>query len=53
MVDSPTKMPKRELISKTKEPYVKTSIFTPSDYIGSIMELCQDKRGTFLNMDYL
>lgn len=53
MVDSPTKMPKRELISKTKEPFVKASIFTPSEYIGSIMELCQDKRGTFINMDYL
>ena len=53
MVDSPTKMPKREVVSKTLEPYVKTSIFTPSDYIGPIMELCQDKRGTFLNMEYL
>ncbi len=53
MVDSPTKMPKREVISKTMEPYVKTSIFTPTDYIGPIMELCQDKRGTFLNMEYL
>ena len=53
MVDSPTKMPKRELISKTLEPYVKTSVFTPSSYIGPIMELCQDKRGTFINMEYL
>ncbi len=53
MVDSPTKMPKRELISKTLEPYVKTSVFTPSDYIGPIMELCQDKRGNFVNMEYL
>ena len=53
MVDSPTKMPKREVISKTLEPYVKASIFTPSEYIGPIMELCQNKRGTFLNMDYL
>ena len=53
MVDSPTKMPKREVISKTLEPYVKTSIFTPRDYIGPIMELCQDKRGTFINMEYL
>ena len=52
-VDSPVKMPKRELISKTLEPYVKTSIFAPSEYIGPIMELCQDKRGTFINMDYL
>ena len=53
IVDSPAKMPKREVVSKTLEPYVKTSIFTPSDYIGPIMELCQDKRGTFVNMDYL
>ena len=53
MVDSPTKMPKRELISKTLEPYVKCSIFTPSEYIGPIMELCQDKRGNFISMEYL
>ena len=53
MVDSPTKMPKRELILKTLEPYVKMSIFSPSDYIGPIMELCQNKRGTFIGMDYL
>ena len=53
MVDSPTKMPRRELILKTLEPYVKMSIFAPSDYIGSIMELCQNKRGTFKNMEYL
>ena len=52
-VDSPTKMPKKESIYKTKEPYVKTNIFTPSSYIGPIMELCQNKRGTFINMDYL
>ena len=53
IVDSPTKMPKREFISKTYEPYVKCSIFTPSSYIGPLMELCQDKRGTFINIDYL
>ena len=53
MVDSPTKMPRREIISKTLEPYVKCSIFTPKEYIGALMELCQDKRGIFLNIDYL
>ena len=53
LVDSPTKMPKRELITKTLEPYVKASIFAPSTYIGPIMELCQDKRGGFINMEYL
>ncbi len=53
LVDSPTKMPKREFISKTYEPFVKCSIFTPSEYIGPLMELCQDKRGTFIGMDYI
>lgn len=53
LVDSPTKMPRRELISKTFEPYVKCSIFSPSEYIGPLMELCQDKRGTFKNIDYI
>ena len=52
-IDSPSKMPRREIISKTLEPYVKCSIFSPSEYIGPIMELCQDKRGTFINMDYI
>ena len=53
IIDSPTKMPDRSLINKTYEPYVKASIFSPKEYIGSIMELCQNKRGTFINMDYL
>ena len=53
MIDCPSKMPKRELINKVLEPYVKCSIFTPSEYIGPIMELCQDKRGNFINMEYL
>ena len=53
MIDCPSKMPRREIISKVLEPYVRCSIFTPSEYIGPIMELCQDKRGTFLNMEYL
>ena len=53
IVDAPTKMPDRSHISKTYEPYVKASVFTPKEYIGPIMELCQNKRGTFINMDYL
>ena len=52
-IDSPAKMPRREVIKDTKEPYVKCAIFTPSEYIGPLMELCQDKRGTFINIDYL
>ena len=53
IVDNPSKMPRREVISKTLEPYVKCSIFTPKEYIGPLMELCQNKRGVFLNIDYL
>ena len=52
-VDSPVKMPKKEAMKSTKEPYVKANIFTPSEYIGPIMELCQNKRGIFVNMDYI
>lgn len=53
MVDNPCKLPDRQLISKIEEPYIKTNIFVPSEYIGSIMELCQEKRGTFTSMDYI
>ncbi len=52
-IDSPTKMPKKEAIKHTLEPFVKASIFTPKEYIGDIMKLCQDKRGSFKNIDYL
>lgn len=52
-IDSPTKMPDRAKIKEVREPYVKTSIYSPSDYIGPIMELCQEKRGVYINMDYL
>jgi len=53
IIDAPNKMPEKVRIACVKEPYIKTSIFTPNDYIGSIMELCQDKRGIFVNMEYL
>ena len=52
-IDSPSKLPDQQKISSIREPYVKTSIFTPSEYIGPIMELCQNKRGNYLNMDYI
>jgi len=52
-VDSPVKMPERQKIKEIKEPYIRTNIFVPSDYIGPIMELCQDKRGTYISMEYL
>ena len=52
-IDSPNKMPDRALISTIKEPYIKTNIFVPSEYVGPIMELCQDKRGNYINMEYI
>ena len=52
-VDSPQKMPDRVNISSISEPYIRTNIFTPSEYIGSIMELCQNKRGNYLNLEYI
>ena len=53
MVDSPNKLPDMGTISEVREPYIKTSIFTPSEYIGPIMELCQDKRGNYVSMEYI
>ncbi len=53
MIDSPVKMPERQKIDKIKEPYIRTNIFVPSTYIGPIMELCQDKRGSYISMEYI
>ena len=52
-IDSPSKMPERVRISKILEPFIKTNIFVPSEYIGSIMKLCQDKRGNYVSMEYI
>jgi GTP-binding protein LepA len=52
-IDNPSKMPDRQKIEEIKEPYIKTNILVPNEYVGSIMELCQEKRGTYINMDYI
>ena len=52
-IDNPSTFPERVKIKKIKEPYIRTNIFVPSSYIGSIMELCQDKRGTYIGMEYI
>ena len=52
-IDNPSEFPERVKIREIKEPYVRTSIFVPSHYVGSIMELCQNKRGTYLSMEYV
>ncbi|ANC77932.1 MULTISPECIES: translation elongation factor 4 [Fictibacillus] len=53
IVDNPANMPEAQKISVVEEPYVKASIMTPNDYVGTIMEICQKKRGIFMTMDYL
>ena len=52
-IDNPSEFPERVKIKTIKEPYVRTSIFVPNDYVGSIMELCQNKRGTYISMEYV
>ena len=53
IVDSPIQMPEKVKILKIEEPYVMTNIFVPSNYIGPIMELCQNKRGNYISMEYI
>ncbi|WP_025948893.1 translation elongation factor 4 [Geobacillus thermocatenulatus] len=52
-VDNPTNMPDPQKIDRIEEPYVKATIMVPNDYVGPVMELCQGKRGTFVDMQYL
>lgn len=53
IVDAPTKLPDKAKIKEIKEPYIKTNIYVPSEYIGSVMELCQNKRGNYINMEFI
>ena len=52
-VDNPSEFPPKVKIASIKEPYIRTNIYVPNEYIGSIMELCQDKRGTYISTDYI
>jgi GTP-binding protein LepA len=52
-VRNPSRWPDPQRIDKVMEPYVKASIMVPNDYVGTVMELCQEKRGNFVNMEYL
>ena len=52
-VDNPAMMPDAQKVDYVEEPYVKASIMVPNEYVGSVMELCQQKRGNFMTMDYL
>jgi GTP-binding protein LepA len=52
-VHSPTDMPDRAVIEELREPYIRATILAPKEYVGQVMELCQDRRGTHVGMDYL
>ncbi len=52
-IDNPSKFPSPDEIAEAYEPMMKASIITPTDYIGGIMELCQDRRGVFIDMKYI
>ena len=53
IIDNPTNLPNAAEIDYMEEPIVKATIMTPSDYVGTIMELCQNNRGTFVDMEYI
>lgn len=52
-ITNPTNLPEPSEIAYMEEPEVKASIIAPSDFVGTVMELCQDKRGTFIDMQYI
>ena len=52
-IDNPTNYPEPSVIASAEEPMVKASVFSPSEYVGNIMELCQGRRGVFKDMKYL
>ncbi|HPY79486.1 MAG TPA: translation elongation factor 4 [Bacilli bacterium] len=51
-LDNPSKLPDNSKIDHIEEPYVKASIMTPKEYVGAIMELCQERRGVYQNLEY-
>jgi GTP-binding protein LepA len=53
LVENPANLPAAGLILAIEEPYIKARIYTPEDYIGGIMKICQDKRATFRDMHYM
>ncbi len=52
-IDNPAQMPDPSSIQMIEEPYVEASIMVPTDYVGAVMKIAQDKRGTFTNMEYM
>jgi len=52
-IENPSELPSPEKIEEIREPYIKASILTPPDFIGPLMELANERRGKFINMEYL
>lgn len=52
-VQNPSRWPEPQRIEKVMEPYVRASIMVPNEFVGTIMELCQEKRGSFINIEYI
>ena len=52
-IDNPSNYPSQDEIEVAKEPIVKASIITPTEFVGGLMDLCQDRRGEFIDMKYL
>ncbi|WP_294373108.1 translation elongation factor 4 [uncultured Clostridium sp.] len=52
-ITNPTNLPEPTEVDHMEEPIVKASIITPKDYVGAVMELCQDRRGTYIDMQYI
>ena len=52
-VDNPALLPEVQRIEHMEEPYVKATIMVPKEYIGSVIEICQKKRGTYINLEYI
>ncbi|MCH1624995.1 translation elongation factor 4 [Fredinandcohnia quinoae] len=52
-IDNPSNMPDPQKIDRIEEPYVKATMMVPNDFVGAVMELCQNKRGSFIDMQYL
>jgi GTP-binding protein LepA len=52
-IENPTLMPPTQKIDHVEEPYVRASIMVPNDFVGTVMELCQSKRGQYIDMKYL
>lgn len=53
VIENPSELPSTGLIQELREPYVKADIITPTEYIGNLMQLCQDRRGIYINTQYL